>query len=68
MTRRRYIIHRKLNRVALGQVTLSWIIAPPEQVPSPEVLYNAELYIVLGYRMAPRFTVKLLGRAIPNSV
>lgn len=43
MTHRQYIIRRKLNIVELGQVTLSWIIAPPEQIPSPEVLHNAEL-------------------------
>jgi hypothetical protein len=68
MTHRRYILRRKLNTVELGQVTLSWIIAPPEQISPPEVPHNTELCIVLGYLMAPRFIAKLLGHANPNSV
>jgi len=44
---------------------LSFIIAPQDNIPSPDVLQNAELYFVWGYLMNPRFIKKLLGHAIP---
>jgi hypothetical protein len=57
-----------IDILELGQATLSWIIAPPQQIPPPEVPHNAGLCIVLGYCLAPRFIEKLLGHAIANSV
>jgi hypothetical protein len=44
---------------------LSFIIAPQDNIPSPDVLKNAELYFAWGYLMNPRFIKKLLGHAIP---
>ncbi len=44
---------------------LSFIIAPQDNIPSPDVLQNAELYFGWGYLMNPRFIKKLLGHAIP---
>jgi hypothetical protein len=44
---------------------LSFIIAPQDNIPSTDVLKNAELYFAWGYLMNPRFIMKLLGHAIP---
>jgi hypothetical protein len=43
---------------------LSFIIAPQDNIPSKDVLKNAELYFVWGYLMNPRFIMKILGHAL----
>ena len=45
--------------------TLSWIIAPQDRLPGPDVLQKAELYFVWGFLMDPRFIQELLNRIIP---
>ena len=50
---------------AWSEETLSWIIAPPGGMVSPDALKYSELYFVWGYLMDPRFIEKLLDHTIP---
>jgi hypothetical protein len=45
--------------------TLSWIIAPQDRLPGPDILQKVELYFVWGFLMDPRFIQGLLKRVIP---
>ena len=45
--------------------TLSWIIAPQDRLPGPDVLQKAELYFVWGFLMDPRFIQRITKSVIP---
>jgi hypothetical protein len=48
-----------------SEETLGWIIAPQGNLPSPEILKDADLYFVWGNLMNPAFVRGVLGHAIP---
>jgi hypothetical protein len=48
-----------------SEETLGWIIAPQGNLPSPEILKDADLYFVWGNLMNPAFVRGILGHSIP---